>query len=359
MFDRLLDKVEKLSAERPVLLTFLVFLLAAVIIIPLSVPFFLAYPDEFVVNVMSEAYGTLFDLLIIGWLLLWLNKMAERRRQKNRYREEIEDVLGWQSPEATHRIASNVRRLNRIGVSREIHLTEAYLREASLEGAQLIEADLWGSNLESAKLREVNLEGANLAGASLEEADLESANVKSADLRGASLRAADLERSNLEEANLGGVDLTGADLQYSSLKRASLRRATLDGINLRGADLEGANLKGADLNDANLMDANLRQVNLENANLRKAYLERADLQLAQFDGANLERADLKGTGLPKGDDLSVFENVASLFGAQFDSDVEIELKELYPHLFEQSESVEVTPTPQNQSPDELAKTENP
>lgn len=334
MLDRMINKIEKLSAERPVLLAFVVFLLNAAIVIPISIPFFYRHTTDFALNVMSEAYGTLFDLLIIGWLLLWLNKLADRRQRKVRYREEIEDVLGWQSPEAAHRIASNIRRLNRTGVTQDINLTEAYLREASLEGARLDGADLWGGNLESAKLREATLICANLAGAHFKDADMESANLREADLRGADLQYVDLERAILEEANLGGADLTGADLQYSTLRRATVERATLDGINLRGADLEGTNLKGADLNDANLMDANLRQVNLEGANLRKAYLERADLQLARLDGANLERAYLRGVQLPRGDDLSVFENVTSLFGAELDSDLEIDLKQAYPHLFE-------------------------
>src|SRR5690606_19789473 len=135
---------------------------------------------------------------VIGWFLFWLNKMAERRIRANRYREEIEDFLGWQSPEATHRIAGNLRRLNRIGVNEQLRLTEAHLAHANLGGVKLRKSNLWGANLEGAILGSADLSGTNLAGASLVGAILEHARLDQSDLRGATLREADLERASLE-----------------------------------------------------------------------------------------------------------------------------------------------------------------
>lgn len=347
MWNTFRNRVEKLAAERPVMLAFLVFLSAAVIVIPVSIPFILSSPASFLQNVVAEAYGTLFDLLIIGWLLLWLNKLADRRQRKNRYREEIEDVLGWQSPEVAHRITSNIRRLNRTGVLRGLHLTEAYLKGANLTEASLREADLWGANLQQTTLRRADLRGANLGGVTLEEADLEQANMQQADLRGANLKAVDLERANAEEVRLAGADLSGADLQYTTLKKADLQRATLYGANLHGADLERADLRGASLREANLLDADLEEADLRDADLRNAHLERADLRSTTLDGADLRHTDLRDVTLPD-DDLAAFSHVRSLHGALLDPSVEERLRDGYPHLFDDHQNgkapTDVVPT---------------
>src|SRR5690606_26693352 len=110
MLHSLYTRLERMAAERPVLLAFWVFLGSMILVIPLSLPFYIGQTNEFWMNILAEAHGTVFDLLIIGWFLLWLNKIAERRLRNSRYREEIDDYLGWRSPEATHRIVGNIRR---------------------------------------------------------------------------------------------------------------------------------------------------------------------------------------------------------------------------------------------------------
>ncbi len=320
MLKRFAAKFEHMAAERPVFLAFLVFLTATAVVIPISLPFYLNNTYEFLTNVVAEAHGTVFDLLIIGWFLLWINRLAERRVRNNRYREEIDDYLGWKSQEATHRIAGNIRRLNRNGVKEKMRLTEAHLYGANLAGASLEEADLWGANLEGAILRDAVLVSANLAGANLEGADLERADLRGADLRGAALKEADLERANLVGTDLRAVSLTSADLQYADLERASLERANLTGANLRGANLSHADLRGA---------------TLEGANLRGARLEGANLIEVELKGADLLGADLTDAHLPEGNDLfSVFEKAKTLFGASFPPEVEKQLQEAYPRLFQ-------------------------
>lgn len=303
-----------MAAERPVHLAFYVFLGAALLVIPLSLPFYVSNPLGFLGNIMAEAHGMLFDLLVIGWFLFWLNRLAEQRVRNNRYREEIDDFLGWASPEATHRIAGNIRRLNRSGVKEGLRLTEACLRQANLGGASLRKADLWGANLEQAVLGGADLSGANLAGAQLQEADLEHADLTGVDLRGAALKEADLERATLKGADLRGAALVGADLQYAVMDGADLERATLAGANLHGASLDGASL---------------RRTTLEGTNLRSASLRGADLQEADLTGADLDQADLTGALLPEGDGLlALFERAKSLVGARFDPSVEQQLSGL-------------------------------
>jgi uncharacterized protein YjbI with pentapeptide repeats len=316
---RLHARLERLAAERPVFLAFCVFLGAALVVVPLSIPYYLSDGADFLQNIAAEAHGMVFDLLVIGWFMFWLNRLAERRLRTNRYLEEIDDYLGWHSPEATHRIAGNVRRLNRNGIRRGLKLTEAYLKGANLAGASLDDADLWGATLRSANLHGARLNEANLAGADLQQADLERAVLERADLRGANLTEADLERAFLERADLRGAILTGADLQFASLPNARLARARFVGANLRGAHLEGADLTGADFSGATLHSASL---------------DGALLDGASFANADLERADLTGIVVADASALAtLFEGVRSVQGVKLDAETRRTLREAAPHLF--------------------------
>ncbi len=126
---------------------------------------------------------------------------------------------------------------------------------ASLEEANLVDADLRGARLEGASLPGASLEGAILLSANLQGAILLSANLRGANLQGANLEHADLEGASLEHADLRGANLEHAYLLGARLRRANLRGANLEGAHLQGANLQGANLQGANLQGANPRDA--------------------------------------------------------------------------------------------------------
>jgi len=86
------------------------------------------------------------------------------------------------------------------------------------------------ARLNWAYLRRATLIGANLSGAKLGHANLRWPNLRDANLSYAILRDADLNHAYLREANLSNADLYGADLSNA---------------NLYLADLSGANLSGA------------------------------------------------------------------------------------------------------------------
>jgi hypothetical protein len=96
--------------------------------------------------------------------------------------------------------------------------------------------------LTSFQLTDVYLPEAPLMGADLNATDLTNAVLREADLSSASIR-----RSNLRGTDLRGSDIRMASLRHSDLTGASLRHARLDGADLTGADLTGADLTGADL----------------------------------------------------------------------------------------------------------------
>ena len=110
------------------------------------------------------------------------------------------------------------------------NLCKLQLIEACLNGAILVEANLWQANLSAAELIEINLAGANL----------QNANLSSASLAGANLSAANLFRASLEGADLSGANLKGANLTGSNLSNACLFEAQLDSESRKFAENSGA-----------------------------------------------------------------------------------------------------------------------
>lgn len=246
--------------EKPILIAILLFIIIWFLVSGASIMRGKNYKGEFLNSILVEAHGLLFDIFVFGILIVFFNKMGERRRNIKRWQEEIDDFRYWREKEATFRIVGNIKRLNRNG-NTYIDLYDCFLKEANLSEADLRGAFLFGANLRGANLIRANLRGAVFFGANLERVALYDVNLEITTLYGADLRGAFLGYANLEGANLEDADLRGANLRGANLKEASLYRADLRGANLRGANLKEAYLGGADLRGAkNLTIKQLSQV---------------------------------------------------------------------------------------------------
>lgn len=187
------------------------------------------------VNVLVEAHGLLFDLLVFGVILGLYEynkkrdedtKKAEIAKQQRieRYQEEIDDFRGWKDKEAAYRLKGIIHRLNKEGIT-----------SINLNGCYLARIHLVRVNLTNAGLYLANLIGTKLVGVILIEATLESANLSKADLRGANLQKADLTKANLKGANLQEANLSSAYLIETNLTDADLKGAWLYGAKLHNS----------------------------------------------------------------------------------------------------------------------------
>jgi len=166
-------------------------------------PFYLENFWDFLGNILVEGHGLLFDLLILGVFVLWLHRLGWQQLTITRYREEIEDYLGWNDEWAMYKIVANIKRLNHYNIT-NITLTDAFLKNA-----YLVKADLMKANLRAADLRNAYLMGADLTDANLIMANLMGANLTDANLTGADLTSADIRGAKLR-ANLSGANLKTA-----------------------------------------------------------------------------------------------------------------------------------------------------
>jgi uncharacterized protein YjbI with pentapeptide repeats len=249
-----------------------------------------AWLDSFLQNAGTEMFGA---ALTFGLIEMLRGARREREAEEKRLREKQEDELRQEEERQERLVLRMGSRVNEDAVrAAEALGVEGWLKDGSLQWAELPEANLQGANLREANLQRADLEGANL-------------------------QKADLDRANLQGANLRDANLQGADLQRANLKGANLRRAVLE-----EAELGSANLQGADLTMANLQEAFLRRANLQEAFLSRVNLQGTDLQRANLRGAReitrdqmREARTLKGATLPDGATLPFDDTWSATFAA--------------------------------------------
>jgi len=259
--------------EKPLLTSTLVLLIVTIIVVGLSLSYYINEFDTFIVQVLAEAHGMIFDIAVIGILIFWLNQNGEIRRRIRTYKDEIDDFRLWESEEAAFRTVGNIKRLNRHKIH-EINLVNCHLPRTNLNYANLA-----GSNANSA----------NISQSSLIESNLENAR---------------LNQTNFENSNLNQANLTGA---YSS----------------------GANFKDAFLIKAHFENAFLIKANFNNAFLMEANLQNCYLMGADFENASLYKADLRGA---KGLTVEQLSKVKTLYLARFDDEILEQIKTNLPEL---------------------------
>lgn len=226
--------------EKRVLTSVIVLVLLSFVVFGLSYPYYKYEFHAFVGQVLAEAHGMLFDILVIGIFIFWLNETGERRLRIRMYKDEIDDFRLWESEEAAFRTTGNIKRLNRHKIH-DINLVNCHLsrtnlsyvnlKESNLNSANLSNSNMIEIHLENSRLNQTNLENAKMNQAILRKAYANGANFKDsflikADFEEAFLIKADFENAYLMEANLRGCHLTGANFKNASLYKADLRDTT-------------------------------------------------------------------------------------------------------------------------------------
>lgn len=194
---------------------------------------------QFWVGLLVEGHGFLLDLLILGFVVVWVNKILERRRAHERYQEEIDDFRPWKTVEASFKIAGCVRRLAKDGV-KNIDLYECYLKRADLRNLDLSGAKLWGADMGEAILKRSILAGAKMKGCYLAGGRFSAASFEGAYMTNARCKFGDFSGCKFSRSTLIRVNFVGANLRGADLSRANVTDAVFESADLTRADLRGA-----------------------------------------------------------------------------------------------------------------------
>jgi len=271
------DMTERIHAivEKPLLTSLLVLIAVSVVVLGLSLKYYIRDFDSFWVQILAEAHGMIFDIAIIGILLFWLNQNGEIRQRIRMYRDEIDDFRLLESDQAAFRMVGNIKRLNRLKIH-EINLVNCYLART--------------------QLNYINLKG-----------------------------------SNMNSVNLSNSSLLETNLENTRLNQANLENANLNQANLKGSYASGANFKDGFLIKAQFESAFLIKANFTNAYLMEANLQNSYLMGADFTNTSLYKADFRGT---KGLTLDQLVKAKTLYLARFDPEMEEQIRQLVPELVE-------------------------
>ena len=259
--------------EKPLLTSLLVLVAVTILVLALSMQYYIRDFDTFIQQVLAEAHGMIFDIAVIGILIFWLNQNGEIRQRIRTYKDEIDDFRLWESEEAAFRTVGNIKRLNRHKIH-EINLVNCYLPRTNLNYVNLSSSNMNSANISQSSLIESNLENARL------------------------------NQTNFENSNLNQAILKGA---YAS----------------------GANFKDAFLIKAHFENAFLIKANFNNAFLMEADLKGCYVMGADFENASLYKADLRGA---KGLTLDQLSKAKTLYLAKFDDDILEQIKVNLPQL---------------------------
>lgn len=224
--------------------TIVIYLLLIVLCTSIIATVDLFDPDFNKHDIIVEAHGLIFDLVIFGLLISLFEYIRNKKEKISRFNEEIYYLSKWKNEESKYQILEKVRQLYELG-QRTFHLSFA-----ELNGANLAEFDLTNSvmvgvkmkhglfvrsilknvNLRSAKLREVYFTNAQLDGTNLSKskskkakftaANLIDTNFESADLRKASFINCYFSKVNFKDTLLDDV-LVDNPLWFDQLETAN------------------------------------------------------------------------------------------------------------------------------------------
>jgi hypothetical protein len=225
--------------EKPLLTSTIVLVVVTILVLGLSMPYYVHDFKSFIPQVLAEAHGMIFDIAVIGILIFWLNKNGETRQRIRTYKDEIDDFRMWESEEAAFRTVGNIKRLNRHKIH-EINLVNCYLPRTNLNYVNLTGSNLNSANISQSSLIECNLESARLNQTNFENSNLNQANLKSAYASGANFKDAFLIKAYFENAFLIKANFANAFLMEADLKGCYLMGADFENASLYKADLRGA-----------------------------------------------------------------------------------------------------------------------
>jgi len=225
--------------EKPLLTSSLVLVLVTILVLSLSMRYYLRDFDSFIQQVLAEAHGMIFDIAVIGILIFWLNQNGETRQRIRTYKDEIDDFRLWESEEAAFRTVGNIKRLNRHKIH-EINLVNCYLTRTNLNYVNLAGSNLNSANVSQSSLIESNLENARLNQTNFENSNLNQANMRGAYASGANFKDAFLIKTNFENAFLIKANFNNAFLMEANLQNCYVMGADFENVSLYKADLRGA-----------------------------------------------------------------------------------------------------------------------
>jgi hypothetical protein len=227
------------------------------------------YDRSFWENVLVEAHGLLFEIFVIGFILVWLDLRRHKNDRIERNIESLWDNNTLESPQIIKHKIGNLKRLNADGVL-DINVTNLLLKNTEVKDIIFDGAKVYG-------LKFINC--------SIFDFVLANCQVNSGDFNNSKFKRSKLSNSYLKSANFSNAKMVGVDLRGANLLRAKFKDSDLESADLRGADLKKTDFDGANLRNANIkgstnisLDALSQATNLDYLKADRDIIERLKIK---------------------------------------------------------------------------------
>ncbi|HIF9311886.1 TPA: pentapeptide repeat-containing protein [Photobacterium damselae] len=202
------------------------------------------YNKDFWENVLVEAHGMVFDILIIGVIVVWLDTRRTTFKEKKSMLNELSDMSYLDLPEVNHRKVGIMHRLNKLGIE-SFNIDELIIAEVRVNGL-IVDA----STLNNLKVMRSSISGTHFTETALLRADFSNTHIKSTKFLNC-----EMKKAVFIKARAHGVDYSNSNLERAKFMDADLQNAIFKGCNLREVNFENANLRNANFKGATYVKA--------------------------------------------------------------------------------------------------------
>ena len=289
----------------------------AIVIIGIAILDYVMQPE--MIDILVEAHGLVFDIILFGIIISIydiitrnkeekIKKEEEKSQQIKRYLEEIDDYRHWDSDEAKYRIIGNVKRLNKLGVSK-IDLNKCYLSGSELVGLNLKDAILGQAGIGNSHIVRCSLINANLETALVDnelifsdfsEANFNHAPIFKVESIGCKFRGSNFESSTFEECIFKNFHLSQVPkdnkVEFKKLifETSYINKEDIvDGIIY--SDFTSAIFKWAKIKAVDFEENIFKETDFENATLKNVKFVKSEIIDSNFNFSTLEDVDFSSS----------------------------------------------------------------
>lgn len=202
------------------------------------------YEREFWENFLVGMHGIVFELSVIGLLLVWLDSRRSKTGEINRLKEDLDDYALLDFPEINVKKLGHIKRLNEYGVF-QINVQNLVLNELRLQGIEVRDSKLIG----------LKVIGGSIVNCSFTKIRMRSSNFEDGTIKACSFDSCDLLKSKFGRSQCKGVNFSGSSLERADFTKANLQSGIFNHCNVRNAKFDGANLKHASFQNAEYISA--------------------------------------------------------------------------------------------------------
>ncbi|MCE7518707.1 pentapeptide repeat-containing protein [Vreelandella titanicae] len=197
------------------------------------------YGRDFFENLLVEIHGAVFDLIIVGVVLYWLEQRRNKKTDLKGLRQDLEDLRFYCGDDVSYITYGKLKRLislagNSVSIP-EAKLNSLDIKDLNLKSSNITAAVFIGSRLNSPLFTDVKADAANFIDAKIQHATF--CNVS-------------FRRAKFINAQLKGVDFRHCRIEGSDFTNAKLQSAIFNGVNCKGVSFKGANLRSTNFKNA-------------------------------------------------------------------------------------------------------------